>query len=100
MKILNAPRVRVLALALFGILVTSAFGARMLAQRAGAAPASRGKQVYDAHCVECHGADGKGDGPAAHLMIPRPRDFTKGRYKIRSTESGSLPTDDDLLRSV
>jgi cytochrome c oxidase cbb3-type subunit 2 len=33
-------------------------------------------------------------------MIPRPRDFTRGRYKIRSTETGSVPTDDDLLRSV
>ena len=39
---------------------------------------------------------GKGDGPAAHLLTPRPRDFTTGRYKIRSTETGSLPTDEDL----
>jgi cytochrome c oxidase cbb3-type subunit 2 len=43
---------------------------------------------------------GRGDGPAAHLLVPRPRDFTLGRYKIRSTESGSVPSDDDLLRSV
>jgi mono/diheme cytochrome c family protein len=33
-------------------------------------------------------------------LNPRPRDLTAGRYKIRSTETGSLPTDDDLLRSV
>jgi cytochrome c oxidase cbb3-type subunit 2 len=33
-------------------------------------------------------------------LVPHPRDFTSGRYKIRSTETGSLPTDDDLLRSV
>ena len=31
---------------------------------------------------------------------PRPRDFSTGRYKIRSTETGSVPTDDDLIRSV
>lgn len=62
--------------------------------------AQRGKVVYDQHCVECHGTTGRGDGPAAHLLTPHPRDFALARYKIRSTETGTLPTDDDLLRSV
>jgi cbb3-type cytochrome c oxidase subunit III len=65
-----------------------------------AAQASRGKTVYDAHCVECHGTSGKGDGPSAALLTPRPLDFTSAKYKIRTTETGSLPTDDDLFRSV
>jgi cbb3-type cytochrome c oxidase subunit III len=60
----------------------------------------RGKAVYDKHCVECHGADGKGDGPSAFYLAPHPRDFSTGRYKIRTTETGSVPTDDDLVRSV
>ena len=60
----------------------------------------RGKNVYDAHCVECHGASGRGDGPSAAYLTPRPRDFTSGKYKIRSTETGSAPTDDDLIQSV
>jgi cytochrome c oxidase cbb3-type subunit 2 len=59
-----------------------------------------GKRVYDAHCVECHGRNGRGDGPSAALVVPRPLDFTSGKYKIRSTETGSLPTDDDLIASV
>ena len=62
--------------------------------------APRGKTVYDQHCAECHGATGQGDGPAAALLNPRPRDFTAGRYKLRTTESSSIPTDDDLARSV
>ncbi len=60
----------------------------------------RGKAVYDAHCVECHGSVGKGDGPSAAYLVPRPRDFTTAKYKIRSTESGTMPSDDDLIGSV
>ena len=62
--------------------------------------ASHGKAVYDAHCVECHGRSGRGDGPAAPFLNPRPRDFTTGKYKIRTTETGSVPTDDDLMQAV
>lgn len=60
----------------------------------------RGKAVYDKHCVECHGASGRGDGASASFLVPRPRDFTKAKYKIRTTETGSVPTDDDLTMSV
>ncbi|HLC21299.1 MAG TPA: c-type cytochrome [Candidatus Methylomirabilis sp.] len=59
-----------------------------------------GKQVYEKRCAFCHGFDGKGDGVAAPFLDPRPRDFTRGLYKIRTTPSGSLPTDDDLVKVV
>ncbi|MEQ1564827.1 MAG: cytochrome c [Myxococcota bacterium] len=33
----------------------------------------RGKELYDRHCVACHGAEAKGDGPAtASLVFPVP----------------------------
>ena len=54
--------------------------------------------VYTRACARCHGADGHGDGPAA--PAPRPRDFTRGKFKLRSTPSGQLPTDADLLRTI
>ena len=78
------------------IVLVCALGMR--SERVGAQ--QRGKAVYDARCVECHGASGKGDGPSSSYLTPRPRDFTSGRYKIRTTETGSIPTDDDLIQSV
>jgi mono/diheme cytochrome c family protein len=59
-----------------------------------------GKEVYEKRCAFCHGFEGRGDGVAAPFLEPRPRDFTLGLYKIRSTPSGTLPTDDDLFTIV
>jgi cytochrome c oxidase cbb3-type subunit 2 len=61
---------------------------------------ARGKEEYAEHCVGCHGAKGDGNGLAATFLFPRPRDFTIGAFKFRSTPSGSLPTDGDLFRTV
>lgn len=67
---------------------------------ADARPARTGAAIYAARCAQCHGGSGRGDGPASALLTPRPRDFTSGNYAIRTTASGSLPTDADLLRTV
>jgi len=32
--------------------------------------------VYASRCAVCHGPSGRGDGPAAAGLVPRPRDFT------------------------
>ncbi|MFQ5538746.1 MAG: c-type cytochrome, partial [Gemmatimonadota bacterium] len=62
--------------------------------------AERGKVVYDKWCAGCHGETGEGDGEAAAYMLPRPRDFTRALYQIRTTASGELPSDDDLRRMI
>ncbi len=36
-----------------------------------------GKQVYDDKCASCHGAGGKGDGPAAAALTPPLKPFSK-----------------------
>ena len=59
-----------------------------------------GKQVYERRCVFCHGEEGAGDGPVADYLDPRPRDFTFGIFKFRTTKTGGLPTDDDLFRTI
>jgi mono/diheme cytochrome c family protein len=34
------------------------------------------------------------------MLIVKPRDFTKGIFKFRSTAAGTLPTDADLFRTI
>jgi cytochrome c oxidase cbb3-type subunit 2 len=59
-----------------------------------------GAEVYRLRCVPCHGVNGNGRGiHASRLGVPA-RDFTTGVYELRSTPSGSLPTDEDLFRTV
>jgi mono/diheme cytochrome c family protein len=59
-----------------------------------------GKEIYEQRCAMCHGKEGKGDGLPAPLLDPKPRDLTAATYKIRSTESGTLPTDDDIVKTI
>ena len=69
-------------------------------QPASAEVIAPGKNIYEAKCAVCHGIEGKGDGPAQSFLYPKPRDLTAGKFKIRSTPSGSLPTDEDLLKTI
>ncbi len=60
----------------------------------------KGEAVYFRRCSFCHGLLGDGEGPAAKYLDPRPRDFTLGTFKFRTTQSGELPTNEDLFRTV
>jgi len=40
-----------------------------------AGDASRGALLYAENCVACHGANGRGDGPRAYFIFPKPRNF-------------------------
>ena len=39
-----------------------------------------GKAVYEKICAMCHGPTGKGDGPTAAVLNPKPRNHTDGQY--------------------
>lgn len=59
-----------------------------------------GKKVYFKRCVWCHGVEGGGDGPSADRLFTRPRNFIQGTFKIRWTDSGELPLDQNLIDTV
>ena len=63
-----------------------------------------GAQLYVRWCASCHGADGRGDGPAAQALTPPPSDLTRlertvpelmrtidGSRTIRAHGSGAMP---------
>jgi mono/diheme cytochrome c family protein len=64
------------------------------------ANAPTGQRVYAQHCQVCHGPDGRGNGPAAPSLIPRPRDFTLAQFKYKSTPPDQPPSDADLMQVV
>ncbi len=60
----------------------------------------KGDALYQKYCSICHGSEGRGDGHAAFFMSPKPRDFSSGRFKLRSTLPGEPPSDSDLLATI
>jgi cytochrome c553 len=88
----------VLVLVLVGCLGSAARA--NVAVDTGVAAVAPSSPQYRARCAVCHGAGGHGDGPAAAMLSPAPRDFTTGVYKFRSTRTGTLPTVADVARTI
>ncbi|MCA9436715.1 MAG: c-type cytochrome, partial [Candidatus Omnitrophica bacterium] len=44
--------------------------------------------LYVQHCAACHGMTGRGDGPAADQLYPRPRDFVKSPLRFAPQGEG------------
>lgn len=53
-----------------------------------------GNKVYQERCALCHGPEGKGDGPAAAGLNPKPRNHTDGKYMNSRTDAQLL----DVIR--
>jgi mono/diheme cytochrome c family protein len=51
--------------------------------------AASGKEMYTAYCASCHGAEGKGNGPAASSLKTPPSDLTA----IQKSNGGKFPSD-------
>jgi mono/diheme cytochrome c family protein len=59
-----------------------------------------GASLYHARCATCHGDGGDGKGIAANRLSVPPTNFVAGVYKLRSTPTGSIPTDGDLFTTI
>ncbi|MDR4494258.1 MAG: cytochrome c [Nitrospirales bacterium] len=52
----------------------------------------KGQSLYQIHCAECHGEGGRGDGPRAALLAPRPGNLVSA--------ATSTKTDQELLSII
>jgi cytochrome c oxidase cbb3-type subunit 2 len=59
-----------------------------------------GKKLYLKYCSQCHSEKGDGEGYAAPHLRPRPRNFTTGKFKVRTTPNGALPAHQDLVNII
>ena len=59
-----------------------------------------GKTTYLQYCSQCHGVNGDGEGYATPHLYPRPRNFTTGKFKVRTTPNGALPMHQDLVNII
>ena len=59
-----------------------------------------GKKLYSKFCSQCHGEKGDGEGYATPHLLPKPRNFTTGKFKVRTTPTGALPTHQDLVNII
>ena len=71
----------------------------VLASAAMEANAGDAKSLYSNKCAICHGTDGRGDGSAAYLLQPKPRNFRAGEFRIVSTDNQVL-SEADLIRTI
>ena len=44
----------------------------------------RGEEIYQKYCLECHGERGRGDGPRAPLLAPRPGNLVSAATSTKS----------------
>jgi len=92
-----------LAFAVLCSVILAATGAQ------GQSSAERGSAVYATYCVVCHGDNGDGKGlmgiisraqQNGFVVKTYPRDFTAGVFKFRTTPTGELPTNENLVRTI
>jgi mono/diheme cytochrome c family protein len=60
---------------------------------------AKGKAIYERLCIACHGAQGKGDGPAGEALMPPAADLTSSTVEgkpdaelFHTIQNGRPPT--------
>ncbi len=82
----------ILWVGLSSVLCGSFIGAEDRVELVSQPDIDQGRDIYQIHCLECHGIKGHGDGPRATTLAPRP-----GNLVSAATSS---KTDEELLAII
>jgi uncharacterized membrane protein len=53
-----------------------------------ASPEEEARAIFAERCVPCHGAEGRGDGPSASALNPKPRNYRDKAWQAQATDEG------------
>jgi mono/diheme cytochrome c family protein len=70
------------------------------AEAGGVASGDVGAKTFQTYCQTCHGPTGKGDGPAAAGLNPKPASFADGQFKFDPNGNGVKGEIDDIKAVV
>lgn len=70
---------------LIGCFSVALLGLIVIAQPALGSALEEGTNLYASRCAFCHGASGKGDGPAGRALKPPPTDLTSADFWAHQT---------------
>jgi mono/diheme cytochrome c family protein len=56
-------------------------------------PAADGEELFKTRCAPCHGDHGKGDGPGAAALNPKPRNYTDVAWQDKVS-------DEDIKKTI
>lgn len=70
-----------------GLVVVACSKSKAEATSTAAAPAAEARKYFKQNCEMCHGADGKGDGPGAANLSPKPQDYTDPKWQAKVKDS-------------
>ena len=59
----------------------------------GAIDSARAKEIFDARCAACHGPEGRGNGPGAMALNPKPRNYHDKDWQEKAT-------DDEIRKAI
>jgi len=95
----GSPRNRIVTIALSAVVLLVGGALGWVLWQSGQNAVPRGQALYEKNCAVCHGLTGNGQGEAAYLLQPTPRNFRAGKFRLVSSQ-GLQPTREDLFRTI
>jgi mono/diheme cytochrome c family protein len=53
-------------------------------------PVSEAKKIFETRCAVCHGVTGRGDGPGAAALSPRPQNFSDQAWQSSADDASII----------